>query len=72
MSCNIRFICLLCVYRQGVGVDNVIMLKISQKGDKGFRIASVPSRKLKRMALDKHRFWSLEGLESDWLVLHSY
>lgn len=50
---------------------NVIRLKISKKGDKGFRIASVPSRKLKRLALDKNRSWSLEGLENDWLVLYS-
>lgn len=45
------------------------MLKISKKGDKGFRIESVPTRKLKRMASDKHRFWSVEG---DFLVLKSY
>ena len=56
----------------GFGMDKVVMLKISKKGDKGFHIASVPSRKLKQLALDTHRSWSLEGLESDWLVLRSH
>lgn len=46
-----------------------VMLKISKKGDKGFQVCSVPLQKLKKLASDKHRFWSLEG---DFLVLHSY
>ena len=50
-------------------MGETIILKIAKKGDKGFRIESVPSRKLKLMASDKHRFWSLEG---DFLVLRSY
>jgi hypothetical protein len=45
------------------------MLKVSRKGDKGFQVASVPLRKLRLLASDKHRFWSLDG---DFLVLHSY
>ena len=45
------------------------MLKISKKGDKGFQVCSVPLRKLKSMAGDKHRPWSVEG---DFLVLRSY
>jgi hypothetical protein len=50
-------------------MDETIILKIAKKGDKGFRIESVPTRKLKRMASDEHRRWSLEG---DFLVLKSY
>ena len=50
-------------------LDKTVMLKISAKGDKGFQVCSVPFKKLKLMAVEKHRFWSLEG---DFLVLHSY
>ena len=56
------------MYGWGEIVDKVVMLKISKKGDKGFRIESVPIRKLRLLAVDKHRVWSLEG---DFLVLHS-
>jgi hypothetical protein len=44
------------------------MLKISKKGDKAYRISSVPTKKLKELANDQHRFWSIEG---DFLVLKS-
>ena len=50
-------------------MEKTVMLKISKKGDKGFAVCSVPSIKLKKLALDKHRFWSLEG---DFLILRSY
>ena len=53
----------------GYFMTKTVMLKISKKGDKGFQVCSVPLRKLKQLATDKHRFWSLEG---DFLVLHSY
>ena len=46
-----------------------VMLKLSKKGDKGFQVCSVPLKKMKRLASDEHRFWSLEG---DFLVLKSY
>ena len=45
------------------------MFKISKKGDKGFRIESVPIRKLRLLAADNHRFWRLDGY---FLVLESY
>ena len=69
MTCDIRFICLFWVYGWGDCMDKTIMLKISAKGDKGFQVCSVPVRKLRLLAVDKHRFWSLKG---DFLVLHSY
>ena len=50
-------------------MDKTVLLKISKKGDKGFRIDSVPLQKLKVLADDKHRFWFLEG---EFLVLKSY
>jgi len=50
-------------------MNKVVMLKVSKKGDKGFRVESVPIRKLRLLAVDKHRFWKLEG---DFLVLESY
>jgi hypothetical protein len=50
-------------------VDKTVMLKISAKGDKGFQVCSVPVKKLRLMAVDKHRFWSLDG---DFLVLKAY
>ncbi len=50
-------------------MGETVMLKVSKKGDKGFYVASVPLRKLKLLASEKHRFWSLEG---DFLVLRSY
>ncbi len=53
----------------GYIIMETVLLKISKKGDKGFQVCSVPLQKLKRLAADKHRFWSLEG---DFLVLHSY
>ena len=53
----------------GICMDKTVMLKISKKGDKGFQVCSVPVSKLRLLALDKHRFWSLEG---DFLVLKSY
>jgi hypothetical protein len=58
-----------CVYRWGCLMEKTVMLKVSRKGDKGFQVASVPLRKLRLLASDKHRFWSLDG---DFLVLHSY
>ena len=45
-----------------------VMLKVSKKGDKGFRVESVPMRKLRLLAVDNCRVWSLEG---EFLVLHS-
>ena len=50
-------------------MNKTVMLKISKKGDKGFRVSSVPLRKLKLLAEDNHKFWVLEG---DFLVLKSY
>ena len=50
-------------------MNNVVMLKVSKKGDKGFRIESIPIRKLRLLAADKHRHWKIEG---DFLVLESY
>jgi hypothetical protein len=50
-------------------MNKTVMLKVSKKGDKGFQVCSVPVRKLQLLAVDKHRFWSLEG---DFLVLRSY
>ena len=50
-------------------MNKTIMLKISAKGDKGFQVCSVPAKKLKSMAVEKHKFWSLEG---EFLVLKSY
>ena len=52
-----------------VNMGETIMLKISKKGDRGFQVCSVPVQKLKKLAFDKRRFWSLEG---DFLVLRSY
>jgi hypothetical protein len=60
---------LLCVNGWGDLMGETVLLKISKKGDKGFQVCSVPLQKVKRMASDKHRFWSIEG---DFLVLHSY
>jgi hypothetical protein len=48
-------------------MQKTVLLKISTR--KGSRIESVPLKKLKSLAADKHRFRSLEG---DFLVLHSY
>ena len=48
-------------------MEKTVLLKISTR--KGSRIESVPLKKLQLLAVDKHRFWSLEG---DFLVLHSY
>jgi len=50
-------------------MNKTVMLKISAKGDKGFQVCSVPLKKLKTLAFDNHKSWSLEG---DFLVLHSY
>jgi hypothetical protein len=50
-------------------MNKTVMLKISAKGDKGFQVCSVPIKKLKSIATEKHRFWRLEG---DFLVLESY
>ena len=57
------------MFIDGVVYMETVMLKLSKKGDKGFQVCSVPLQKLKHLASDKHRFWSLEG---DFLVLHSY
>jgi hypothetical protein len=53
----------------GISMDKTVMLKISKKGDKGFQVSSVPLQKLKLLANDKKRFWTLEG---EFLVLKSY
>jgi hypothetical protein len=53
----------------GYFMAETVILKVSKKGDKGFQVSSVPLQKLKRLASDEHRFWSLEG---DFLVLKSY
>jgi hypothetical protein len=50
-------------------MNKTVMLKVSKKGDKGFQVCSVPVKKLKLMACDSHKSWSLEG---DFLVLRSY
>jgi hypothetical protein len=50
-------------------MDKTVMLKVSKKGDKGFQVSSVPLKKLKLLANDKKRFWTLEG---EFLVLKSY
>ena len=50
-------------------MGKVLMLKISKKGAKGFCVCSVAKRKLDLLAVDKHRFWRLDG---DFLVLESY
>jgi hypothetical protein len=47
--------------------DKVVSL--FSASDTGFQVCSVPVQKLKQLASDKHRHWSLEG---DFLVLHSY
>lgn len=54
--------------RWGNCMINTVMLKISAKGDKGFQVVSVPLRKLRLLAVDKHRSWSLKG---DFLILYS-
>ncbi len=56
-------------FMDGVIDMETVMLKVSKKGDKGFQVCSVPMKKLKRLAADKHRFWSLKG---DFLILNSY
>ena len=48
-------------------MQKTVLLKISTR--KGSRIESVPLKKLKLLAADKHKFWSLEG---DFLILKSY
>jgi len=48
-------------------IEKTVLLKISTR--KGSRIESVPLKKLKGLALDKHRRWYLDG---DFLVLRSY
>jgi hypothetical protein len=50
-------------------MNKTVILKISAKGDKGFQVCSVPIKKLRLIAAEKHRFWKLEG---DFLVLESY
>jgi len=50
-------------------MTETVILKISKKGDKGYQVCSVPMQKLRKLASDKHRFWTLEG---DFIVLHSY
>ena len=50
-------------------MGETVLLKISKKGDKGFQVCSVPVKKLKELASEKHRSWSLEG---NFLVLRSY
>jgi hypothetical protein len=67
----------LCIYKTAkiqiidgvICLNETVMLKIAKKGEKGYQVSSVPLQKLKRLANDKHRFWSLEG---DFLVLKSY
>jgi len=68
VSCSlVIYVCFAVI--DGVVLMETVILKLSKKGDKGFQVCSVPLLKLKRLASDKHRFWSLEG---DFLVLHSY
>ena len=50
-------------------MNKMVRLRISRKGVDGFQIGSVSMRKLRLLAVDEHRFWSLEG---DFLVLKSY
>jgi hypothetical protein len=45
-----------------------ILLKIAKKGEKGYHVASVPMKKLKRLAKGNQRFWNLEG---EFLILQS-
>lgn len=45
---------------------DIIILKVSKKGDKGFQICSVPMKKLRRMVYMRNRSWRLKG---DFLVL---
>jgi hypothetical protein len=59
----------IAIIGRGIFLKNTVMLKISKKGDKGYRISSVPTKKLKKLANDQHRFWSIDG---DFLVLNSY
>lgn len=50
-------------------MNKTVKLRLSRKGVDGFHIGSVPMRKLRLLAADEHRFWSLED---DFLVLKSY
>lgn len=50
---------------RGIGgeksMPRVVLLKITQKGEKGFQISSVPMKKLSELAKERFRSWELQG-----------
>jgi len=49
-------------------MPKVVLLKISLKGKRGYRIESVPMKKLTRLSKERQRWWELQG---DFLFLRT-